>query len=206
MLLDFYRKGRAGKTFDSGIESALQYVLASPEFLFRFECDPPGTAAGSGYRLKDLALASRLSFFLWSSIPDEELLTIATQGKLKDAAVLDQQVKRMLADPRSNALIANFAEQWLFLRNIKSSSPDLEAFPDFDDNLRQAMKQETTLLFDSILREDRSVMDLLNADYTFVNETTGAALRDSKRLRKPVPPRQGSQSMRAAGCWARRAS
>ena len=170
MLLDFYRKGRAGKTFDSGIESALQYVLASPEFLFRFESDPPGTAAGSSYRLKDLALASRLSFFLWSSIPDEELLTIATQGKLKDAAVLDQQVKRMIADPRSNALIANFAEQWLFLRNIKSSSPDLEAFPDFDDNLRQAMKQETTLLFDSIMREDRSVMDLLSADYTFVNE------------------------------------
>ena len=170
MLLDFYRKGRAGKTFDSGIESALQYVLASPEFLFRFESDPPATAAGSIFRLKDLALASRLSFFLWSSIPDEELLTIATQGKLKDAAVLDQQVKRMLADPRSNALIANFAEQWLFLRNIKSASPDLEAFPDFDDNLRQAMKQETTLLFDSIMREDRSVMDLLSADYTFVNE------------------------------------
>jgi mono/diheme cytochrome c family protein len=170
MLLDFYRNGRTGKSFDSGIESALQYVLASPEFLFRFEGDPPSTAAGSVYRLKDLALASRLSFFLWSSIPDEELLTIATQGKLKDAAVLDQQVKRMLADPRSGALIANFAEQWLFLRNIKSTSPDLEAFPDFDDNLRQAMKQETTLFFDSILREDRNVMDLLNADYTFVNE------------------------------------
>ena len=169
MLLDFYRKGRAGKSFDSGIESALQYVLASPEFLFRIEGDP-GTPAGSVFRLKDLALASRLSFFIWSSIPDDELLTLATQGKLKDSAVLDQQVKRMLADQRSNALIANFAEQWLFLRNLKSSSPDLEAFPDFDDNLRQAMKQETTLFFDSIMREDRSVMDLMNADYTFVNE------------------------------------
>jgi hypothetical protein len=142
MLMDFYRKGRAGHSFDSGVESALQYVLASPEFLFRFEGDPPGTTPGTAYRLKDLALASRL----------------------------EQQVKRMLGDPRSNALIANFAEQWLHLRNLKSSAPDLEAFPDFDDNLRQAMKQETTLLFDSILREDRSVMDLLSADYTFVNE------------------------------------
>jgi hypothetical protein len=106
------------------------------------------------------------SFFLWSSIPDEELLNLAVQGRLKDSAVLDQQVKRMLADSRSNALIANFAEQWLFLRNIKSTSPDLEAFPDFDDNLRRAMKQETTLFFDSIMREDRGVTDLLNADYT----------------------------------------
>jgi mono/diheme cytochrome c family protein len=169
MLLDFFRKGRTGKSFESGVESALQYVLASPEFLFRFESDPPGVATGTPYRLKDLALASRLSFFIWSSIPDEELLTVASQGKLKDA-VLEQQVKRMLADPRSGALIENFAEQWLHLRNLKSSSPDLEAFPDFDDNLRQAMKQETTLFFDSIMREDRSVMDLLNADYTFVNE------------------------------------
>ena len=170
MLMDFYRKGRTGRSFDSGVESALQYVLASPEFLFRFESDPAGAAPGTVYRLKDLALASRLSFFLWSSIPDDQLLTLASQNKLKDPAVLEQQVKRMLADPRSNAVIANFAEQWLHLRNLKSSAPDLEAFPDFDDNLRQAMKQETTLLFDSILREDRSVMDLLNADYTFVNE------------------------------------
>jgi len=170
MLMDFYRKGRAGHSFDGGVEAALQYVLASPEFLFRFESDPAGTASGTAYRLKDLALASRLSFFIWSSIPDDQLLTLASQNKLKDPAVLAQQVKRMLADPRSNALIANFAEQWLHLRNLKSSSPDLEAFPDFDDNLRQSMKEETTLLFDSILREDRSVMDLLGADYTFVNE------------------------------------
>src|SRR5207244_6141036 len=122
------------------------------------------------YRLDDLALASRLSFFLWSSIPDNQLLTLAEQGKLKDPAVLEQQVKRMLADSRSRALIGNFAEQWLHLRNLKNSSPDLQAFPDFDDNLRQAMKEETSLFFESIMREDRSVVDLLNADYTFVNE------------------------------------
>jgi Protein of unknown function (DUF1592)/Protein of unknown function (DUF1588)/Protein of unknown function (DUF1585)/Protein of unknown function (DUF1595) len=169
-LMSFYRQGRAGHSFENGIESALQYVLASPEFLFRIESDPPNLAANTVYRLNDVALASRLSFFLWSSIPDEELLNLASQGKLKDSAVLERQVKRMLADPRSNGLIANFAEQWLFLRNIKSTAPDLEAFPDFDDNLRQAMKQETTLFFDSIMREDRSVVDLLNADYTFVNE------------------------------------
>src|SRR5439155_26809345 len=107
---------------------------------------------------------------IWSSIPDDQLLTLAAQGKLKDAAVLEQQVKRILADSRSRTLITNFAEQWLFLRNLKNSAPDLENFPDFDDNLRQAMKQETTLLIDSIMREDRSVLGLLNADYTFVNE------------------------------------
>jgi hypothetical protein len=169
-LMGFYKKGRTGTSFDSGIESALQYILASPEFLFRFEGDPPNAASGSAYRLNDLAIASRLSFFLWSSIPDEELLSVASQGKLKDPAMLERQVKRMLADPKSSALISNFAEQWLFLRNIKSTAPDMEAFPDFDDNLRQAMKQETTLFVDSILREDRNVLDLLNADYTFVNE------------------------------------
>ena len=173
-LMDFYRRGRAGVTgagaFDRGIEAALQLILASPEFLMRFEADPPNLASNTAYRLDDLALASRLSFFLWSSPPDDQLLTLASQGKLKDPAVLEQQVKRMLADSRSQALVTNFAEQWLHLRNLKSSSPDLEAFPDFDDNLRQAMKEETSLFFDSIVREDRSVMDLLNADYTFVNE------------------------------------
>jgi hypothetical protein len=171
MLMDFYKKGRANNAnFDSGIETALQFILTSPEFLFRFESDPANTAPNAVYRLDDLALASRLSFFLWSSIPDDQLLTVATQGKLKDPVVLQQQVKRMLADKRSSALIANFAEQWLFLRNLKTIVPDLEAFPDFDDNLRRAMKEETTLFIDSIMREDRSVVDLLNADYTFVNE------------------------------------
>jgi hypothetical protein len=173
-LLDFYRRGRAGVTdgaaFDRGIESALQLILASPEFLMRFEADPPNLAPNTPYRLGDLALASRLAFFLWSSPPDDQLLTLASQGKLKDPVVLEQQVKRMLADSRSQALVTNFAEQWLHLRNLKSSSPDLEAFPDFDDNLRQSMKEETSLFFNSIVREDRSVVDLLNADYTFVNE------------------------------------
>ena len=173
-LMDFYRQGSAGTTgrgaFDRGIESALQFILASPEFLVRFETDPPNLAPNTAYRLDDLALASRLSFFLWSSLPDDQLLTLASQGKLKEPLVLEQQVKRMLGDARSKALVTNFAEQWLHLRNLKNSVPDLEAFPDFDDNLRQSMKEETSLFFDSIVREDRSVVDLLNADYTFVNE------------------------------------
>jgi len=170
-LMDFYRKGRANNgNFESGIESALQFILASPEFLFRFEPDPANINPKTAYRLDDIALASRLSFFLWSSIPDDELLTVAGQGKLKDPALLEQQIKRMLADKRSAAMTANFAEQWLFLRNLKTTVPDLQAFPDFDDNLRRAMKEETTLFFDSIMREDRSVVELLNADYTFVNE------------------------------------
>ena len=117
-----------------------------------------------------MALASRLSFFLWSSIPDEQLLNLASQGKLKDPAILEQQVKRMLADRRAQALVDNFAEQWLFLRNLKNSSPNLDTFPDFDDNLREAMREETKLFFSSIIREDRNVMDLMTADYTFVNE------------------------------------
>jgi len=166
-LIGFYRKGG---TFERGIETAIQFILASPQFLIRFESDPPNVASRSAYRLDDIALASRLSFFLWSTVPDDQLLTLASQGKLKDPGVLEQQVKRMLGDPRSEALVANFAEQWLHLRNLKSSTPDLEAFPDFDDNLRQSMKQETSLFFDSIVHEDRSVVDLLNADYTFVNE------------------------------------
>jgi mono/diheme cytochrome c family protein len=172
-LMTFYRDGRKTGGFERGIEASLQFILASPEFLFRIETDPPvesGRALSHAYRLDDLALASRLSFFLWSSLPDEKLLALAAQGRLKDPAVLEQQVRRMLADPRSKTLIDNFAEQWLHLRNLKSSNPDLGAFPDFDDNLRQAMKEETELFFDSIMREDRSVMDLLNADYTFVNE------------------------------------
>ena len=147
----------------------------------------------SPYRIDDLALASRLSFFLWSSIPDDTLLNLAAQGKLKDPAVLEQQVKRMLADPKAEALADNFAEQWLFLRNLKNSAPNLDAFPDFDDNLRQAMLEETKLFFESIQREDRSVMDLLNADYTFVNERLAQALRDSQRLWKPVPARSGDR-------------
>jgi mono/diheme cytochrome c family protein len=169
--LSFYQRRRnSNGTFEAGIESALQFILTSPEFLFRFEPDPADLAVGSAYRLGDVALASRLAFFLWSSPPDDELINLASQGKLHQHAVLQQQVKRMLADDRSDALVDNFAEQWLFLRNLKNSSPDIQIFPDFDDNLRQAMREETKLFFQSIVREDRSVMDLLNADYTFVNE------------------------------------
>ncbi len=170
-VLSFYQRGRnQGGNFDAGIEAALQYILSSPEFLFRFEPDPPALAPGTVYRLGDLQLASRLSFFLWSTIPDDELINLAVQGRLKDPAVLEQQVKRMLADPKSKALVDNFADQWLYLRNIKNINPDFETFPDFDDNLRQAMKQETDMFLDSVFREDHSVLDLLNANYTFLNE------------------------------------
>jgi hypothetical protein len=169
--LSFYQRQRNQKgSFDAGIESALQFILASPEFLFRFEGDPKGVAPGSVYQLGDVALASRLSFFLWSSVPDEELVTLASQGKLHDHAVLEKQIRRMLIDPRADALIENFAAQWLFLRNLKNFSPDEDTFPDFDDNLRRSMEEETRLFFQSIIREDRNVMDLLTADYTFVNE------------------------------------
>ena len=191
VLMDFYARGRQNGDFERGIESALQFILASPEFLFRVESDPV-KGGSSVYRLGDLELASRLSFFLWSSLPDEPLIALAAQGKLKQPAVLEQQVRRMLADPRSKTLIDNFAEQWLHLRNLKTSNPDLGAFPDFDDNLRQAMKQETELFFDSIMREDRSVMDLLNADYTFVNERLARHygmpnIYGSRFRRVPVP-------------------
>ena len=170
-LLSFYQRRRnSNGDFEMGIEAALQYILTSPGFLYRFELDPAELAPGAVYQVSDLAFASRLSFFLWSSIPDEELLDLASQSKLHEPEVLGQQVRRMLADPRSATLITDFAEQWLFLRNLKSSSPNLDTFPDFDDNLRQAMKQETELFFSSIAREDRNVLDLLNADYTFVNE------------------------------------
>jgi hypothetical protein len=170
-LLSFYQRRRNNHgNFEAGIESALQLVLASPEFLFRFEPDPDNLAPDSTYRVNDLELASRLSFFLWSTIPDDELVTLATQNKLHQPAVLQQQVRRMLADPRSEAMVDNFLEQWLFLRNLKGTAPNLQAYPDFDDNLRQAMKEETRLLFESIVKEDRNVTDLLTADYTFVNE------------------------------------
>ena len=170
-LLSFYQAGKnQGGGFEAGIENSLRLILASPKFLFRSEPDPVSVAAGSVYHVSDLELASRLSFFLWSSIPDDQLLNLAVQGKLKDPAVLDREVRRMLADPKAEALVNNFAEQWLFLRNVQSVSPDEAAFPNFDDNLRQSFKQETELFFDSIVKEDRDVMDLLTANYTFVNE------------------------------------
>ena len=169
-LLPFYTAGRAAGNFDSGIERALGRLLVSPQFLFRIERDPSGVASGTAYRVGDLELASRLSFFLWSSMPDDELLDLATRGKLKDPAVLEQQTKRMLADPRSESMVTNFAEQWLFLRDIEAKQPDELLFPDFDETLRAAMRRETELFLNSILRENRSVLDLLTANYTFLNQ------------------------------------
>jgi mono/diheme cytochrome c family protein len=168
--LAFYKEARADGGFDAGIEMALRAILASTEFLFRLERDPRNAAPNTDYRVSDLELASRLSFFLWSSLPDDQLLEVAISGKLKDPAVLEQQARRMLADSRSEALVTNFAGQWLYLRNLAAQSPDARMFPDFDDNLRQAFRQETELFFDSIVKEDRSVLDLLRANYTFVNE------------------------------------
>jgi mono/diheme cytochrome c family protein len=170
-LLGFYQSGKnQGGSFDAGIERALRLILSNPEFVFRFERDPAGVAPGTAYRIGDLELASRLSFFLWSSIPDDELLNLAAAGKLSEPAALEQQVKRMLADQRSESLATNFAAQWLFLRNLKNFAPDPNEYPDFDDNLRQSLLEETELFFGSMVREDRNVVDLLNADYTFVNE------------------------------------
>jgi hypothetical protein len=169
-LLSFYDAGAARAGFDVGIQSALRVILTSPKFLFRDEPDPAGVAPGSLYALDDSALASRLSFFLWSSLPDDELLELAAQGELSEEGVFERQVDRMLADPRAAALVENFAGQWLFLRNLRSVTPDVEEFPNFDDNLRQAMRRETELLFTNVMREDRPVGELLTADYTFVNE------------------------------------
>jgi hypothetical protein len=169
-LMKLYDSGRTSGSFEKGVQNALRLVLANPKFLFRSEPDPKGAVTGTIYQISDLELASRLSFFLWSSIPDDELLTAATQGRLKNPAVLEAQVKRMLADKKSDAMISNFAGQWLLLRNLQSQTRDQAVFPNFDDNLRQGFRKETELLFQSIMREDRNVMDLLNADYTFVNE------------------------------------
>jgi hypothetical protein len=168
--LDLYRQGRAENGFEAGIELALSSVLVNPQFLFRIERDPPGVPRGTAYRIGGLELASRLSYFLWNSVPDEELLALAASGELSRPAVLEKQVRRMLADERSRSLVSNFAGQWLYLRNLESIIPDMRLFPDFDDNLRQALRQETELFFENILREDRSVLDLVKADYTYLNE------------------------------------
>jgi mono/diheme cytochrome c family protein len=169
-VMAFYREGRRTANFDTGIERGLRSILASPKFVFRPEADPASVADGAAYRVNDFELATRLSFFLWSSIPDDELLDAAARGVLKQRAVLEQQTLRMLRDPRAESLVANFAGQWLQLRNLRASIPDQNEFPDFDDNLRQAFRRETELLFESVMREDRSILDLLTADYTFVNE------------------------------------
>ena len=170
-LLAAYEAGRRENPgFEDGIRWAIEALLVSPKFLFRVEQDPAGAAPGAPYRIDDLDLASRLSFFLWSSIPDDELVDLAARGELRDAGVLERQVRRMLADPRAHALLENFAGQWLYLRNLGSVAPDATRFPEFDDNLRQALRQETELFIGSQIREDRSVHDLLRADYTFINE------------------------------------
>lgn len=192
-LMNFYEDGRRDGGFEGGIEFALQRILASPRFVLRVERDPRNpaasasvtqaaaakqvssssdntAAAGTIYRVSDLELASRLSFFLWSSIPDDELLDVASRGQLKNPAVLERQVMRMLSDPKADALVQNFAGQWLHLRNVRNILPNSDLFPDFDDNLRRSFRRETELFFSSIIQEDRSVVDLMTADYTFVNE------------------------------------
>jgi cytochrome c551/c552 len=194
--LEFYRSGRQAGSFERGIQRALARVLVDPAFLFRFEREPAATAAGAAYRISDLELASRLSFFLWSSIPDDELIAIAAKGALKEPATLERQVRRMLADARADALVANFAGQWLFLRELKNARPDSAAF---DANLRTSMQRETELLFRTILQEDRSVVEFLDSDFTFVDERLArhygiAGVRGPRMRRVTIPansPRRG---------------
>jgi hypothetical protein len=169
-VMKFYRQGRKEGDFDAGIEMALSAILVNPQFLFRVEQEPKDLAPKTAYRVGDIDIASRLSFFLWSSIPDDELLDLAARGELHKPDVFEKQVRRMLADERSRNLATNFAGQWLHLRNLESITPDLRLFPDFDDNLRKAFRQETELFVESVFRENRSVLDLLQADYTFLNE------------------------------------
>lgn len=166
----FFAEGNAEGGFEAGIELALSAILVSPEFLFRIEREPEQVNSGEAYVISDLELASRLSFFVWSSIPDNELLALAENGRLREPGVLEVQVSRMLADPRASNLATNFAGQWLHLRNLENTAPNLRLFPDFDDNLRQSFRKETELFVESIIREDRSAVDLISADYTYLNE------------------------------------
>lgn len=168
--LQAYHQGHADGGFEAGIESALSAILVNPQFLFRIERDPPDVAAGAAYRISGSEVASRLSYFLWSSMPDDELLRLGESGELFHPEVLEQQVRRMLADEKSSSLVTNFAAQWLYLRNLDSVTPDMRLYPDWDDNLRQALRRETELLLASVIREDRSVLDLLKTDRTFLNE------------------------------------
>jgi hypothetical protein len=189
-LLDAYREGRTGATFEIGVRRAVARVLVDPQFLFRFEREPASVAAGEAFRLSDGELASRLSFFLWSSIPDEELLDLARRGTLKDRATLERQVRRMLADRRADALVDNFAGQWLLLRELRNVRPDS---PDFDGALRRAMQRESELVFRTVMREDRSVVDFLDTDFTFADERLAAhyglqGIRGSRMRRVSLPP------------------
>jgi mono/diheme cytochrome c family protein len=190
-MMGFFEAGREeGGSFDYGIEAVVQRILADPEFIYRSELEPPGAPSGSPYGISDLELASRLSFFLWSSIPDDELVQLAAAGRLQDDKVLEQQVARMIADPRSQAFIENFTGQWLNVRGMQASEPVVDLFPDFDSTLREAFRREIELFFGSVIHEDRSILDLLTADYTFVNE----------RLAKHygIPDVYGSQFRRVA--------
>ena len=202
-LLAFYREGRAAAGFEAGIRNAVERLLIDPEFLFRIERDQEGAAPGAPYLLTDLELASRLSFFLWSSIPDDELLDEAERGRLSDPGVLEGQVRRMLADARASALVDNFAGQWLSLRSVGGIVPDPNLFPGFDENLREAFRHETELFFESQLREDRSVIDLLGADYTFLNERLarhyGIPGVTGSRYRRVTLGRQGPAAARRVG-------
>jgi len=169
-LMGFYDAGRNQGSFEDGIELALRRLLTSPQFLLRVEQEPAGVAPGESYPISDIELASRLAFFLWSSIPDDELIDVASRGELGRPEILEAQVRRMLADPRSASLIGNFASQWLYLRNLETTAPAQTEFPDWDHELREAFARETELLFEHIMREDLSILDMLDADYTFINE------------------------------------
>jgi hypothetical protein len=169
-LMNLYQAGRNAGDFEDGIERGVEFILAHPEFVFRAEDGPANVKPGQAYRISDMELASRLAFFFWSTGPDDELIRVAAQGKLRDPGVLEQQIRRMLADQRTHELVKNFAGQWLQLRVMQSSTPEGTDYPDFDDNLRQAFRTEAEMFFESIVREDRSIIDLLNGDYTFVNQ------------------------------------
>ena len=169
-LMKFFEEGRRDATFEDGIEYALRFLLASPQFLVRAEREPSSVRAGASYRITDLELASRLSFFLWSSIPDDELIAVASKGQLTQPAVLEQQVRRMLKDSRADALVSSFGQQLLYLRNLPATSPDGVFYPNWDDELRQSLRRESELFFESVVREDRNIVDMLTADYTFVDE------------------------------------
>jgi hypothetical protein len=189
----FYHDARSKGTFDSGIEMALQRILVSPEFLLRIEKDPAKNTEGAPYRISDVELASRLSFFLWSSIPDDELLDAAEHGWLRQPGVLEQQVRRMLADPRSKEMVKNFTGQWLYVRNVRLVSPDPYTFPDFDANLREAFARELELFLDSQIREDHGAAELLTSDYTFVNERLARHYGIPDVLWQPFPARDGDR-------------
>ena len=192
-ILSFYREARKDESFETGIQFALRRILASPSFVFRPEAEPSALSAGNAYPVSDLELASRLSFFFWSTIPDEALLRSAEQGRLRQPAELTAQVRRMLKDAKAAAFVGNFAGQWLHLRNLKGKVPNSDLFPDFDDNLRQAFQREAELFFESILQEDRSVLELMTADYTFVNERLARHYGIPGRLRRRVPAREAQR-------------